>query len=808
MKQFSKLFLTLLFLNISNGFSQIEFRADNSRSDSINILDYTISLDITDIPNKFIKGNCAIKFVPKKNNTTFISLDLLDFTVDSATLNNSKLKFSYDKLLLKIDFLNPLNIGDTSVLTIYYQGYPKEGKKQDNRNFGGFYFKDEYAYNIGVDLVDDPHAVGRYWFPCFDNFVERSTYSFNILTSNKNISFCNGKLIQEKIVGEKNDLIIRNWRMDEEIPTYLACVAVSKYTSVNWTHKGIYKNIPVVLAAVPADTTNLKIAFTNLDKAIDIYENLYGPYRWNKVGYSLLPIDGGAMEHATNIGYQKSIADGSLLQFGIPLLANETVMAHELAHHWWGNLVTCETQADMWLNEGWATYSEHIFTENIYGKTAYINDVKENLDLVLQSAHIKNKGYLPLSPVSSANTYDYDLIYRKSAAVAHSLRGYINNDSLFFASLKKYLNDNKFKNSNSYFFRDELTKNTGIELKDFFENWVFSAGFPHFSIDSIRISPALCGVQTCYDVYVRQKLVGTNKFYNNVPIEISFMDDKWNKISGERKISGEFSKIIIPINFNPQYITLNLDNKINHAVIDVQKTITKTGTYNFDLARVRKFNVNSITDSAFVRAEHHWAAPDKFKIQNSKLKISPNRYWKIDGIIPANFKATANLYYDGKTANSDIDHNLIGVSEDSIILLYRKNTAEDWAEYKYYAKKMGSIKTDKYGYMQLDSVFLGEYALAYGDKNVLGIDEFNIQHSTFNIFPNPASCEIFIQNNSEEKNYSITIFDINGKIIYENKNIYNSVWAIDTENFENGIYMITMESKNKILMNKKLVILH
>ncbi|MDQ3190534.1 MAG: M1 family metallopeptidase, partial [Bacteroidota bacterium] len=340
-------------------------RANNERSDTIDILNYTINLDITDFTNQIINGNCEIKFTPKINNINSISLDLLQLTVDSITLNNALLNYVYNDTLLIVNFNSPLNSSDTSSVTVYYRGTPQG----DASGWGGFYFQNGYAFNLGVGFAADPHNYGRVWFPCFDNFVERSTYEFNILTSNNKKAICNGELTSEVTIGQ--DSIVRTWKMQEEIPTYLACVAVANYAIVNKNHIGVNGNIPIMLAALPGDTTNLKNSFANLGNAIDAFEQGYGPYLWNKVGYSLVPFSSGAMEHATNIAYPRATATGSL--------AYETLMAHELAHHWWGDLVTCETAEDMWINEGMASYSEQLFTQYVYGQSAYLNSVKSNL---------------------------------------------------------------------------------------------------------------------------------------------------------------------------------------------------------------------------------------------------------------------------------------------------------------------------------------------------------------------------------------------------------------------------------------------
>src|SRR5690606_32497625 len=155
-----------------------------------------------------------------------------------------------------------------------------------------------------------------------------------------------GSLINESIIS--GDTIMRTWQMDEEIPSYLAAVAVGPYSEVNWIYQGIQSQIPVQMAVRAVDSTNLKNSFIHLNDAMDAYESAYGPYLFNKVGYSVVPFSSGAMEHASLVAYPSNAVNGNT--------GSELLMAHELSHHWWGNLVTCDDQEDMWLNEGWASF--------------------------------------------------------------------------------------------------------------------------------------------------------------------------------------------------------------------------------------------------------------------------------------------------------------------------------------------------------------------------------------------------------------------------------------------------------------------
>ena len=760
--------------------------ASNLRSDTIDILKYTITLNITDFTNKTISGNTAIQFVPKLNGVSNINLDLLKLTVDSIKKGNQLLTYNYNDTLLKTNLGSAYNITDTVIVTVYYHGKPVK----DPSGFGGFYFQSGYAFNIGVAFAANPHTYGRVWHPCFDNFVERSKYEFNITTNNGKVAYCNGALIKDTTDASSNRT--RTWKMNEEIQTYLACVAVAAYAGVKDTYTGVNGAVPVLIAALPSDTTNLKNSFINLHSAFNTFESKYAPYAWNKVGYSLVPIASGAMEHATNISYPKILADGTTNY--------QTVMAHELSHHWWGDLVTCETPEDMWINEGMAAYSESIFLEGLQGTNAYKDYQRTQHEGVLHYAHIKDNGYRAVSGVPHIYTYG-TTVYKKGASVAHTMRGYMG-DTAFFKGLQSILNNYKFKNINSYQFRDELTNSTGIDMTDYFNDWIFKPGFPHFSIDSMYITPNSSNWDVT--VYIKQKLTGTSSYFTNVPLEITFKDSAWNEVTKQILITGATDLFQFTIPVKPTFTCLNLGEKINYAVAPDYKTIKTTGAYNFSNARVT-VNVTSITDSTFLRIEHNYTAPDPFKIPSTTIRLSPNHYWKIDGLLPVGFNANATIYYDGRTISAAVgggyldDKLIIGV-EDSLVLMYRKNAADDWKIFPYYSKDYISVKTDKLGLVTLDSLWLGEYAFAMKGlfTGINNLEETN--NLQINVFPNPVH-DLFTLDvyNNTEKNISIELYDVLGhKIFTKQLELKNnqSIETISTLGFPKGLYLLRVISKH------------
>jgi aminopeptidase N len=582
-------------------------------------------------------------------------------------------------------------------------------------------------------------------------------------------------------------------------------VAVADYTQVNQIYNGINGPVPIILTALPSDTAHVKSSFTNLNLALSTFENHFGPYMWNRVGYCMVPFNSGAMEHATNISYPLFAADGTLNY--------QTLYAHELSHHWFGDLATCRTQEDMWLNEGWARYCEFLFTEALSGQAAYQNEIRTNHEENLHFLHVKEGGFLTLSNIPFNFTYG-DHVYNKGADIAHTMRGYMG-DSLFFYSVKTYLSQNNYKDVSSTDFRDALTTASGMDMTDFFNDWVFNPGWPHFSIDSFTVVPN--GLNYIISIYVKQKLTGAPNYFTNVPLDITFKAPDWTEQTEKIIMSGSNATFNFTIPFSPAFVALNMDEKISHAIAPDYKKIKTTGASNFVNARMN-IVVQSITDSAFIRVEHNYAAPDGFKSCCHPYRLSPNHYWKVDGILPSTFKAKATINYDGRTTsfsgNLWLDNNLINTVEDSLVLMYRKNTADEWMVYPYYSKNIINNNNDKRGVITIDTLKLGEYVFAMKDYT-MGIQIKNLtdKFPEIRVFPNPtkelltidlAASSIKIPNNA-----ILTITDTSGKISYkENLNSMQNSLNIKTSAYSSGVYFISINANGVIIAKSKFIIAH
>nr|WP_294858415.1 M1 family aminopeptidase [uncultured Fluviicola sp.] len=778
-----RLFLLFCAGLFNTAIAQTSFPYD-TRSDSISIEHYNVHLDLRDFSTFILKGHTEISIEPLVNNITEIKLDLMGPSVDSVRdANGNLLSFTAAPLGFKVNLGGSFNIGDSTSIEVFYHGTTVQ-----DPTFGGFYFNSAYAYNVGVSLDDIPHNYGKTWFPCFDNFITRSTYDLFVTTLPAHDAACGGVFQSTVINPDLSET--HHWKVYQTIPSYLISVAVSNYVFVSDTFTNYQNNpVPVKLAAHASDTTHMKSSFANLENAFDIFESKFGPYRWDRVGYVLVPMTAGAMEHAMNIAYPQVIADGSL--------AYQSIMAHELSHHWWGDLVTCRTAEDMWINEGSAAYCEYIFKENLTNRAAYETAVRNEHKGLLQTCHIDDGGYWPLSGVPQAHTYG-NTTYLKGADAIHTLRGYLG-DSLFFNGLSELLEQNQFSDIDAIEYRDDLSSITGMNLDNFFADWIFQGGWPHISIDSLSVVQN--GILYDVTVHLKQKLVGRTNYSNQVPVTLTLRDDSWNIYETTIHSSGMNNTVTVTVPFPPSLGYLNRDELISHAVTATYSTFTTTGTKSLTHSNMT-LQIQNITDSAFVVVEHNWAAPDPIVHWELANVISPQRYWRIDGIWNSGFNTNATFRYSGQTTggNAYLDHLLITGSEDSLILLYRPNRSVDWIEFPTYTKSFGNVN-DKTGSLNATNIQKGEYAFGLKGQN-LALNKLE-KNADVILYPNPATHFVTVE--TAIISDRIIVSDVMGKLVDQHLKPGTKT-DFNTASWKKGTYWITGYNQDKQVFHKLLVV--
>lgn len=769
---------------VATSFEQKLIDDSNARSDTFDIQHYEIHIDITDYFGQTIDAHTTLSISARMDGQDDIRLDLKDLDITQVQVDGIPATFTHIGEVLEVDLGMTVNEGEVFYVDVWYNGHPYQDPQ-----WGGFYFEANYIYNLGIGLSTIPPNFGRVWYPCFDTFVERATYDWHVTSANGHVPHCQGEFISETALG--GDTLTRHYALDIPIPTYLSAIAAADYVTISYDHEGAYGTIPVLLHAKAGQQTSMETRFTNLPAAIDALEYWFGPYIWNKVGYVMTTV--GAMEHATNIAYPQSMMSQSNV-------SNEGLFSHELGHLWWGDIVSPIIHNHMWLKEGNAEYSQHLMREWLSGRDAFLNEVKDNHLFVLETAHSTDNGFFALSPIPDDIIYGRHTYY-KGASVVHNIRGYMG-DSLFKVGMQAVLDTFYLSYMGPDDFESVLSSSTGVDMSDFFQDQIYSPGFSAFEIDSID-SEDLGGGQWLNHLWVQQKLRECPTAYNNVPIDITFLDENWERHVTTVHFSGELDEADIITDFEPIMVMLNAEGRLNQARMDYEEVYTETtSTLSLPWADYRlKVEELNEGDSLFFRGEHYWVAPDNSLMDDDIVMLSNTHYYTVDGQWPEGSRLTGRFNYEG-VFDTYLDWDLVNSgSESDIGLVFRASQSDPWSVYPY--TTMSGVGGGN-GSAKADSLKKGEYTFALLDPLVnLSMNE-TIEWS---LFPNPAQ-EAFTITSDHLGLVILEIYDRSGRLCRsERLNLIPSeAQIISLKDLDTGAYNVRLISSEGDIMSSQSLI--
>jgi aminopeptidase N len=424
-------------LNMSNDYV-------SSNQYKIDVLHYDLELDLYP-KEKMLKGIAEITGVILQPELDKIDLNFYDnLKIKELTLNNLSARFKNKGTRLSV-YLDSARI-DTFKLKVVYEGTPKRA------GLSAFVFGEINGQSAVYNLNEPSYAST--WFPCNDIPSDKVLLDIKITNDSSQVSVSNGILVSREV---NNDRMTYHWKTYYPISTYLICLYSSKY--IEFEDKYISADgdtMPIKYYTFPNHLDDAKIDFKDTPKMIAFFSKTFGEYPFIKEKYGVAEFlwQMGAMEHQTITGIGSNFVGGKNFF--------EDVYVHELAHHWWGNAVGPASWKDIWLNEGFATYSEALYIESKSGKEALQSTMLSKF-----SDEFSNTLYDPGKNLFSPTVYD------KGAWVLHMLRWEVG-DSIFFEILRTYFEKYKYKNaSTSDFIRvcENLSKR---DLTKFFDQWVFT----------------------------------------------------------------------------------------------------------------------------------------------------------------------------------------------------------------------------------------------------------------------------------------------------------------------------------------------
>lgn len=417
-------------------------------------------LNITVDPTiKYISGTVRILFISKQNDLNNISLNMSSSLIlDSVVHNDKKVNVNHQNNILNINLSNSLAISQIDSILIYYQGRPA------TNGLGTF---TQGSYNDKDSIIwtlSEPFGSSEWW-PCKDDLQDKAdSVDLNIATTLGNQVASIGLLTE---IDTNSNYHTYHWKSRYPIATYLIAFAVTNYKIFEDTIQLHSKPLLLQHFQYPNDTVGIYNSLTYVDDFMFLFDSLLGEYPFikEKYGHASCPFAGG-MEHQT-----MSFMGG----YG------GEIMAHELAHQWFGNKITCQSWKDLWLNEGFATY----LTALTYDFSVVHN--RFYWPIFLDGMQRAAFNY-PHGSVFRADTTDVKelfngLVYHKGAYLLHMLR-YTVGDSLFFQTLYNYANDQNlsYNFASTFDFKAHLEHTTKQNFDEFFNDWFYGKGFPTYEI--------------------------------------------------------------------------------------------------------------------------------------------------------------------------------------------------------------------------------------------------------------------------------------------------------------------------------------
>lgn len=466
------------------------------------ILHYWIDIAV-DIPNDTIWATTEVEVMSLSDTLRNLKLHFVGLTIESVLVNDSPASFSRPDSFLLIDLGETIPYGDTFFVTVNYHGLPE---------IGGGVFGGGLTIEPGIAYVDVEPFGAKRWIPCYDNPADKALSDLVVTVPAGYDVVGNGTLV-DSILGA--EWWIYHWKESYPIATYLLVFAARDFVQIVDTFNYNFYSMPVIHWVTHSDSSNAAVDFSHTTDMLEFFSDTFGLYPFidEKYAHVQIPI-WGAMEDQTNTFY------------GFPILGNHTfdwVVAHELSHQWWGDAVTLGTWADIWLNEGFATYCEALYIGHRDGGTAYHDYMVDNI----------MNYYLQYEPDPPFAIYDPPLLfttvsYEKGASVLHMLRRIVG-DSAFFAILKEYYNLYKYGNAVTEDFIEVSENVSGQDLQWFFEEWVYLPGHPEYvySWNYESITPDSYNIYlSIYQVQDHSLGIPTYK----MPIDIGILTDSGDTV--------------------------------------------------------------------------------------------------------------------------------------------------------------------------------------------------------------------------------------------------------------------------------------
>jgi aminopeptidase N len=396
--------------------------------------------------------------------TTKIDLDFGEMKVDSVEVSGKPARYERSPDILNVWLPSAAGTGQQLRVTVAYHGHPKDG------------------LIFATDRDDKPSVTGdnwpnrvHQWIPSLDHPSAKASVVFTVTAPARDLVVANGRLVSMTANGASQSV----WRFEEPkaIPAYCMLVAVNEGAKIDAAEKTV---TPLSFYVPKKDSSYALKGFSSADEAVEFFSETIAPYPYEKLALIVSATRFGGMENSSAIVFTNNLfelraSEKMSTRFDIPSRI-ESLVAHEIAHQWFGDSVTEATWADLWLSEGFATYFAGLFIEKYDGDAAFREYMRDAAQRYFSyekqhNAPIHDTETLDLMKLLNENNYE------KGAWVLHMLRARLG-DEAFFRGLRDFYSKHREANATTEDLRAALEKSSGKSLKEFFARWIYESGHP------------------------------------------------------------------------------------------------------------------------------------------------------------------------------------------------------------------------------------------------------------------------------------------------------------------------------------------
>lgn len=433
----------------------------NNYRSCYDVTHYNITLE-TKTESKFILGSNTISF-KALHNFKVLQLDFYaSMRIDSILFNNRKLTYIRDSTITYVNFPDSIKKSETAAIQVYFSGRPIEAIMPPWD--GGFDWQKDTLGNPWVGMACE--GKGAFiWLPCKDHWSdEPDSMSMTLIVPDTLVAVSNGKNTRTFFLDKHRKAY--EWKVNNPINLYSIAINIAKYASFNDTLLSNTGVLPLQYYVLEYNLSKAKEHFKQVKGMLTCFEHYLGPYPFYNDSYKLVETPYWGMEHQSCVAYGNNYLNNA---YGF-----DFIIIHESAHEWFANSITANDQGDMWIHESFTTYAEALFVECQQGYKKALDYLKE------QKQRIKNTNPIRGPLHVYYDGYSDNDMYFKGAWMLHTFRSVVNNDSLFFSTLRNFVHSNRHKIIGKDDVIEAFNKIPDLNWKALFNAYLLYSELPKF----------------------------------------------------------------------------------------------------------------------------------------------------------------------------------------------------------------------------------------------------------------------------------------------------------------------------------------